>query len=257
MAVGGALTGNGNYNFLINDPAGLATNPDYATVGVTGISQQIGAFTVANPAGVLSAANALTLLWGGPNDFFLGFAQFLNGMTVDFAALTAQAVFNMAANIVALATGPTAARNILVPNMPDLGLTPALLAAPAGVAALATDLTDAYNFGLAAAIAKAATDLEPLGVRLYTFDTSAFFRDAVGSPPDGITVTGVPCVFVPGALEAGCPGFLFFDGVHPTTFAHGLLANEFHEAVIPEPSTYALMALGLLALAFASRRRRA
>ena len=51
----------------------------------------------------------------------------------------------------------------------------------------------------------------------------------------------------------GCAGYLYFDGVHPTTAAHALLADAF-AAAVPEPETWALMLTGLAAVALARRR---
>ena len=61
-----------------------------------------------------------------------------------------------------------------------------------------------------------------------------------------------PCLGTPAALP-GCQGFLFFDGVHPTTAGHALLAGAF-AAAVPAPAALALVLSGLVALALARRR---
>jgi phospholipase/lecithinase/hemolysin len=251
MAVGGALTGIddpvlkfGNYNYIIDSPLGLQA---YTAVAPTSVAQQITKFLSSNPTGLMGA-DTLTMLWAGPNDFFLGFA-----LGRDPGVVLQTAVANMANNIGALALA--GAKNILVPNMPDLGSTPSLsstdFATPASV------LSSLYNFYLAQVVAEAALNLGPLGVRLYTADTAALLNDAIANPTEyGFTNVKDACIDSPEAFLNNCSGYLFFDGVHPTTAAHRYLAAEF-AAAVPEPSTYALLALGMLCLAAFSRRRRA
>ena len=49
---------------------------------------------------------------------------------------------------------------------------------------------------------------------------------------------------------------MLFRSIHPTAAGHAILGNAMLAAV-PEPETYALMAAGLLILAFRVRRKRA
>ena len=66
----------------------------------------------------------------------------------------------------------------------------------------------------------------------------------------GFTDVATPCVTSP----AGCEGALFFDGVHPTTAGHRLLADRFLAAIaVPEPPMSTLL---LAALAGVLLRRR-
>jgi outer membrane lipase/esterase len=140
--------------------------------------------------------------------------------------------------------------------MPDLGLTPEALAAGPSFASLATFLTDGFNAGLDLLLGQARAQLAPLGVRLYEFDTAGLFRDVVAHPGAyGFTNVTEQCVLSSAAVAANCAGYFFFNGVHPTTSAHETLAEEFRAAV-PEPETYALFALGLVAIGWVTGRRR-
>ena len=59
---------------------------------------------------------------------------------------------------------------------------------------------------------------------------------------------------------AGCDPStsLFWDGIHPTSAGHALLAQEMFVATVPEPADYMLMLGGLVVIGrFVGVRRRA
>lgn len=233
FAVGGATTGILNFNFEINSPAGIQNFP---ALGTSGIAGQIGAYKAGNPA--FDPSRTLFMVWGGPNDVFLALAQ-----GSDPGAAAAQAVQNLALDVLGLAQ--IGAQHFLVPNMPNLGRTPeAIAAGPAAQAGLEA-LTVGFNLGLELAMAQ-IENLFALDVEL--FDTFGELNRALDDPAAfGFTNITTPCILT-AALATGCQGFVFFDGVHPTTAAHALMGAAFAAAVVPAPATIGLVFAGALLL---------
>jgi len=122
------------------------------------------------------------------------------------------------------------ARYILVPNLPDMGMTPGAMAAgPAAQAAL-TQLAASYNSGMYGQLA--ANQL-----RVIPLDTFTMLREVIANPGAyGLSnVTGVACM-PPGSSSLTCTPaslaspdaantYLFADISHPTTAAHAIVAD--------------------------------
>jgi len=273
FAVGGAMTGAApvlatiplppaalccNFNWLVNSPAGLQTTPAFLPVKETGLNNQVSLFASRLAGGAIAPfdpATTLFTVWGGPNDVFLALAYAGNpafGLTPAQQAdvLLAYAVngaLNVGMRIAELAA--LNADNFLVLNMPNLGATPLaisqmLIPELTGVSMLFNFVLDGVLDGLRAS----------LGLNIVEFDTFAALNNLIAS--NAFANNTVPCLntSTPATIEAsiptilaGCPGYLFFDGVHPTTAAHQILAQQLFRAV-PEPAPLLLLAaaLGLL-----------
>ena len=134
------------------------------------------------------------------------------------------------------------AQHILVWNTPNLGLAPAVVAS--GGAATGSFLATVMNNALGARLTGEA------GVT--TFDLFGFGGMLASNPAAfGFTNVTDACGAV---ANANCSQYAYWDGIHPTTAAHRALANAVALAV-PEPETYALLALGLVVVALQARRR--
>jgi outer membrane lipase/esterase len=116
------------------------------------------------------------------------------------------------------------ATDILVPNLPDLGMTPEMRARGSRAVAEAGRLTERFNTAVERALAGLAG---PPDARICRLDVRAMAERAKEDPAafDLVDIT-TPCRGRP-----TCEGYLFWDQIHPTTRAHGHLAEAAFRAV--------------------------
>lgn len=209
----------------------------------TQVSQFLGA------TGNTAPSDALYVIAGGGNDARAALSGLgANPSLADIVGAVSQASAQFAIDVGGLVDTLQAAgaQNIVVWNTPDLGLAPAVLAQGPQAAALGTLLAFNMNQALDYRLASET------GV--ITFDVFSF-TNLVAANPAAYGLSNVSNACVTGVCTDASQ-YLFWDGIHPSAAGHALVAEAMLTAVIPEPGTYLMMALGLAGL-LAWRRRQA
>jgi cholinesterase len=177
--------------------------------GPSDLRAQADAFLAAARRGGLDP-RALYIVYGGGNDL-------LAAVPVPdrdaLARASATAIGGIVADLAA-----AGASDILVPNLPDIGLTPVLRAAGPAVLAAARTLTRAYNVALEVELARVAAGHR--SARVHHLDVFALAERVVADP----AAAGFRDIRQPCLGRSSCAGMLFWDDVHPTTLAHARLA---------------------------------
>ncbi|MDQ3187029.1 MAG: SGNH/GDSL hydrolase family protein [Pseudomonadota bacterium] len=182
--------------------------------------------------------NALYFIWGGANDYG----------TSDSPTMAAQ---NISGYVNQLAAA--GAEHILVPNLGDLSHLPSVRAEGAEVQALAQAFSLSFNGALAAGLGDVSSQFP--AAEIYQFDTYSFLNEFIASPPGNVTDVQNACLSGDDTVCADPASHLWWDGLHPTTSAHSVIASGFASAV-PEPGIYAMFIAGLFVLGIAGNRRR-
>src|SRR3954451_7905789 len=151
----------------------------------------------------------LVTVYGGGNDLLAAVGH-PHGPTMVDAAISA--LRSMVADLIA-----HGAADILVPNLPDLGITPEIQARDSRAVAEARMLSSRFNAALEGALEEAAAHS---GVRLNRLDVWSMAERARADPASfGFVEIAKPC-----NASGRCEGSLFWDHVHPTTQARQRLA---------------------------------
>ena len=221
---------------------GAKTGADGLAAG-TGMQSQVGMF--ANSLGGAAAdPNALYFVWGGAND--------LRDITPATFASTISHLTGIVGSLYQLG-----ARNFLLPNLPDIGLTPEARSGGPVVQGGATFASETFNNGLASAYGALGNAL--FGERFSYFNVMSAQRAlTAGAPGNGFSNVSQGCftgyVGVAGTQCADPSGYLYWDKIHPSASTHAVLGAQMLAAV-PEPQTMLMMAVGGLLLLGVVRRR--
>jgi phospholipase/lecithinase/hemolysin len=243
FAVGGATTGSANLIDL-----------DY----------QVAAFQTYVAAAKLNSTilnGALFTLDIGANDII---GAFSNPLTADMVVM--DAANSAAADVKELhADG---ARNLIFYDVPNLGLTPDIEAEGAAAQTLASGLAQLFNATVLSDLASIETGSDPL--KVFDLDAYEKLTEIVANPTRyGFANVTDPCWTGNFFGYAGSPTgklcsllpavqnqYLFWDGLHPTEAGHLLTADVAYALAAPEPSTWAMLLIGLSGLSFAGWRAR-
>lgn len=169
----------------------------------------------------LSAFNAVlqqTLLSGGTLPEALAAGQ------AAAEARLEEAITAIADNIIAL--GVTGAQHFLVPNVPNLGIIPAITALGPDTVMLATQLSFGFNLALEGALSNIE---QALPVTITRFDVFAL-TSMLFVNPEAFGLTNVTEACLTPEVKAGAVckkpnDYLFWDGLHPTAATHKILAE--------------------------------
>ena len=202
---------------------------------------------ISDLAGASADPDALHAVWGGGNDLRDAIERALADPMFDPTPVVLGAAANIGDIVASLAL--VGATTIIVPNMPNLGLQPLITAGGPPVAG-ATALAAGFNMALEVALAQ-VVGLFPF-VNIIDFDmfslSTAAYLDPAAFGFTNVTDACYSEFIIPGGTICSSPEtYLSWDGFHPTTTAHGIVADQIAAQLMPvvEPGTAFLVVLGV------------
>ena len=240
-----SLLGGGDYAYggarmTTDGSGGTGLPPNFPASVQTQLNTYLGSRVV--------SSTALYVIAGGGNDV-RDVGASLNGTPAHDTPIivsAATAYATAAAQMVgALKIG--GAQNLVVWNVPDVGKSPAAGSGVGPTAAGASAVASTFNSFLAGALAGSGATI---------FDTYGLINNIVASPAAyGFSNVTLGCGFAGNNCNAATA--LFWDGIHPTAYAQGLIANAMLAAVtaVPEPASALLMVIGAAGLLLVRQRR--
>lgn len=256
-------------NFAFGGATAVAPDPSDPPT-VPSFEEQVDAFLGLTPV-LDEGERPLVTIWSGANDILqaLSSGGDLFGAATSAALAVVDGISELAADEF------SAINDFVVMTLPDIGLTAQFATlnynndatAPfaADLQAAASFASQVYNQTLLAQLGL----LEQTGLNILTVDTGALLADLTANPElYGLINVTDPCLYTDAAELPDEPvapycgpdlasQYLYFDGVHPNSTAHKLLADEIRMALVPLPGTLPLLAGALLGAGLVARRRKA
>jgi thermolabile hemolysin len=188
---------------------GGATTVKVGSYGIPGLLGQVSNFQSAQSQVQSQAnSNALYIIWAGANDYLYG------------ATNTTMPAENLAMAIQSLSQ--IGAKKILVANLPDLGNLPHTR--NSSNSSILTASTNSHNLSLSKSLdvlrKKFGSNTE-----IIELDANSLYKEAIFNPAKfGFTNVQEACLN--NLTSCDNPDkFLFWDGIHPTTAGHRILAE--------------------------------
>jgi cholinesterase len=156
------------------------------------------------------SGRTLYIIWGGGNDVLAAIGE----PDLSKVNTAAASLKNVLADLIA-----HGASDLLVPNLPDVSVTPEVQAH----GRKAIDEGRRLSLDFNKAVEHSLNDLihSSTSFRLYCLDVAAMAERARKDPASyGFTNISTPC-----RASARCEKYLFWDEIHPTTEAHARLAE--------------------------------
>jgi outer membrane lipase/esterase len=215
--------------------AALGTNyaiasAETGTTHAQDMGNQMALFSSTHPGG--ASSTALYAFWGGANDIFDG-------------SNPIQAADNIKGYIATLSA--EGAKNFVWLNLPLLGDTPDGKAQQTAL--------NAASLAFDAEWAKDLAALEGAGIAVDGVNIGSLFTGIIANP--GAFGFSNVTDMAQGKSIPTDAGYLFWDGLHPTTAGHALIADAVDSTLAtPEPASVGSAILGMLGLAILGLRKR-
>lgn len=211
FAIAGARTDNTN---VLSDRLG--------GIPLGGLQKQIDQFkTQAQSLG--AGAEDIYVVWAGANDFL----QLLSTPPADPKTVISSAVNNLVSSVRTLIE--SGAKNVLVAQLPNLGLTPLVVSRGGQTPALLAQLTQNFNSELQTAM----SGLEKTFPNSNIILSDTFTRsNQVAQDPGAFGFTNITDQLLLNPTATNPEGFFFWDDFHPTTQGHEVFADLFRNDLI-------------------------